>query len=355
MSRPIRCFTSPALGRTMAHGRNHSNREPADTNTCSEVLSEGYRFEHGALFDELSVRRGIGSVGNSSPCMVGNTFGVFHSWAFCFRRDSSPARKRGRAWLEAYIHNHLWSSIFAIVIVCCLILGTGIYLYVRRPPHVKTEANKPVPVPTAPQITTKGSVAPLPSEQGSTPPTAPIRTPQKPVKVPPQTAAPVPPTAAPPQTVNVDHGIGGIGGTFINPTVNNYVPPDRKIISTDREALRAILRKGNQQSVNVAAPPGDNEAQRLGVQIYSLLQESGWTMKNPIVMSYQIVGGPTDYGITVFTHGEPVASMTTLPDNHPLLLLKQLFSKENLQYHFEARLGTPSDVIDIQIGTVPPN
>jgi hypothetical protein len=40
--------------------------------------------------------------------------------------------------------------------------------------------------------------------------------------------APVP-APVPSQTVNVDHGIGGIGGTYINPTVVNEGPPPLKL------------------------------------------------------------------------------------------------------------------------------
>jgi hypothetical protein len=79
----------------------------------------------------------------------------------------------GRARLEAYIHDHLWSSIFAIVIVCCLILGTGTYLYVR-PPHVKTEANKPVSVsaPSPPTPTNDKPTIPPTDKHASPPPSS---------------------------------------------------------------------------------------------------------------------------------------------------------------------------------------
>jgi hypothetical protein len=41
----------------------------------------------------------------------------------------------------------------------------------------------------------------------------------------------------PQQIVNVDHGIGSIGGTLINPQVNNYGPPAARIAYTEERSV----------------------------------------------------------------------------------------------------------------------
>ncbi len=44
------------------------------------------------------------------------------------------------------------------------------------------------------------------------------------------------PTQPPQQTVNIDHGIGSIGGTIIDPVVNNYGPPAPRITHTEERS-----------------------------------------------------------------------------------------------------------------------
>jgi hypothetical protein len=52
--------------------------------------------------------------------------------------------------LEAYVHGHLWSSIAVIVIFCCLVFGTGVYLYVHHPRQTSEAQKVSSPAPAAP-------------------------------------------------------------------------------------------------------------------------------------------------------------------------------------------------------------
>jgi hypothetical protein len=100
----------------------------------------------------------------------------------------------GWARLESHIRRYLLPSIAAIVIICCLIVGTGIYLTVR-PPHVKTTAHnappstpapdKPEPPPTdAPKGIVSPNVKPPHSRPREQPPEKPSVPPYDRVEVP---------------------------------------------------------------------------------------------------------------------------------------------------------------------------
>jgi hypothetical protein len=142
-------------------------------------------------------------------------------------------------------------------------------------------------------------------------------------------------------------------GNGNNATIN-AVPPPRRIASADSAAMLPMLM-ASKPTVNVRAPMGDNEAQQLGVDIYSTLKAARWTMQNPIVMSFTKVGGPVEPGVTVFIHGAPVTgtSQLTLPDTDPKMALANLLRKSGISVNFVPQLDTPEGIMDIQVGPAP--
>jgi hypothetical protein len=134
----------------------------------------------------------------------------------------------------------------------------------------------------------------------------------------------------------------------------NEVPPERRI-KPDVVTSAGPVLAASRARVNVIVMAGDNEAQQLGVDIYNLLKNSGWTMENQIVVSAMKVGGPFEPGVVIYRHGEPVTTETTvsLPAGHPLLALRAFFEKAQLKYTAQQRMGTPEGVIDIEVGPSP--
>jgi hypothetical protein len=83
-------------------------------------------------------------------------------------------------------------------------------------------------------------------------------------------AAPIP--APPQQTVNIDHGIGGIGGTYINPTVNNN--SDRQL--TANQIAFFPTRIAPLATVWISCSSGDAEQIQLATQLQPMLVRAGW-------------------------------------------------------------------------------
>jgi len=139
-----------------------------------------------------------------------------------------------------------------------------------------------------------------------------------------------------------------------NSATINAIPPARRIKPEDSASMLPALT-ASKPTVKVRAVAGDNEAQQLGVDIYNTLKAAGWTMQNPVVMSFFKVGGPVEPGVTVFVHGEPVVSSTqvSLPANDPRMALANLFRKANVSVVFEPQMDTPEGLLDIQVGPAP--
>jgi hypothetical protein len=98
------------------------------------------------------------------------------------------------------------------------------------------------------------------------------------------------PSAAPTQTVNVDHGIGGIGGTYVNPTVNNFAPPSRHILETQKTEFIGCLSK-HPGSVNIMSVNGDPEAYALAGDWLEVFRAAKWSIDNDKVMQFMFGGG----------------------------------------------------------------
>jgi hypothetical protein len=141
---------------------------------------------------------------------------------------------------------------------------------------------------------------------------------------------------------------------IVNTATINAIPPPRRIKPEDITSMLPNLM-ASKSTVNVRAVGGDNEAQQLGVDIYGTLKAAGWTMQNPIVISFIKVGGPVEPGVTVFIHGDPVSSTTqvSLPNNDPRMALANLLRKSNIAVSFVPQMTTPEGLLDIQVGPAP--
>jgi hypothetical protein len=139
-----------------------------------------------------------------------------------------------------------------------------------------------------------------------------------------------------------------------NTATINAVPPARRIKPEASSSMLPDLM-ASKPTVNVRAVTGDNEAQQLGVDIYATLKSAGWTMQNPIVMSFIKVGGPVEPGVTVFFRGAPVTSNTqlSLPNSDPKMALANLLRKSDVTVNFVPQLDTPEGFLDIQVGPAP--
>jgi hypothetical protein len=149
------------------------------------------------------------------------------------------------------------------------------------------------------------------------------------------------------------NGRNNIAQTGPNSTATiNDMPPERRIKADLAPSLGLILASSRGR-VDVVAMAGNNEAQQLGADIYALLKSSGWTMEHSIVMSAMKVGGPFEPGILIYRHGEPVATVLSLQNGDPLLVLKAFFEKAQLKFGFSQRLDVPEGVIAIEVGPAP--
>lgn len=123
-----------------------------------------------------------------------------------------------------------------------------------------------------------------------------------------------PPPIAPTQTVNVDHGIGGIGGTYVNPTVNNFAPPQREITKSIEDELIAVLKR-HPATANIRSDSGDDESHQLAQQLFDIFVASDW---KPISIG-QGVGQALPREIQLCYYGSPgvEGQRGTIPADRP--------------------------------------
>src|ERR1700733_3006027 len=79
-------------------------------------------------------------------------------------------------------------------------------------------------------------------------------------------------------TVNAPNGIGIIGGTVTNPTVNNYInsaPPPRRLTDDERESLVSCLKIRTGTFV-IGALANNGEAYRYALDFSEVFSAAGW-------------------------------------------------------------------------------
>jgi hypothetical protein len=93
----------------------------------------------------------------------------------------------------------------------------------------------------------------------------------------------------PVQIVNAPNGIGTIGGTLVNPTVNNFAPPSRHIPESIRPDLIDCLSK-HPGTVEIMAPVNDAESFALATEWLDVFDKAKWSIDPKMVRSYMSSG-----------------------------------------------------------------
>ena len=102
---------------------------------------------------------------------------------------------------------------------------------------------------------------------------------------------------------NAPNGIAISGGTVSNPTVINNVPPSRGIPADLRANINWLLAR-HKALVRVLVVSGDKEANDFAWQLYNLLEDAGWEMKDKQVIQVVLEGKPWT-GVRVGYRGQP--------------------------------------------------
>jgi hypothetical protein len=161
-------------------------------------------------------------------------------------------------WFCPWVKDQLWRRLVSLlaVAVCVCIVGYSIR------PIEQLSANA-----------LKKSTAPLKSEQ--TQEAKPSENNEKPVAKTgrPKSAAVVSPSPQQ-QIVNAPHGIGSIGGTLINPQVNNYAPPIRTLSDAQKRGIEEFLRTiPSSVQVSIGSVYGSGDADNYAGEFFPLFVE----------------------------------------------------------------------------------
>jgi hypothetical protein len=203
--------------------------------------------------------------------------------------------------VEEYIQSHLWSSIAAIVALCCVIMGTWIYLAVR--PHPKTTLiasgntipPKPTPQPNVPPITQIPNLvvpanrqpsyhAPAIAQPIPQPKVVPMPPPSPPAEV---LSAPTPvpqsiPTQQQPTYQQQCTGSNCFQGTN-NGTVQQNINTARALSETEATVLRNAISKYPPQTISITSYLSSDDAHNFGIEIGNQILRGGWAVRGNAV------------------------------------------------------------------------
>ena len=99
-------------------------------------------------------------------------------------------------------------------------------------------------------------------------------------------------------TNNCPNGICISGGTATNPTVNNYVPPQRTLTPQQQAQIAQALRPICPFEIAVRHIPGDKEGQAYADQISDAIRRAGCTVRRPRFL----IDEHTGEGVFVVAH-----------------------------------------------------
>jgi hypothetical protein len=101
--------------------------------------------------------------------------------------------------------------------------------------------------------------------------------------------------------LNAPNGIAISGGVVNNPTVNNYSPPQRKLLPDFKSRLSVCLSKVS-GTVELTALMNDSEAYTYASDWLELFKTAQWSVKNGSISSFFHVG-PVVQGLQFTLHG----------------------------------------------------
>lgn len=173
----------------------------------------------------------------------------------------------GRRWLRENFHTHPVPYVLAIVVVCCVVLGTSVYLAVRPPlQHIAKAPPNPNPVLNPPANNPPSAITPT-AKPHNKPPATPSAQPS------PATPAIPPAESAAQPTYGQQTCVGNAcaQGPGSQATLNQYGAP--KLVMTDgqQDAISDAMRPFSGSKIDVTAntPTEDSMvyANRLGVAL----------------------------------------------------------------------------------------
>jgi hypothetical protein len=186
-------------------------------------------------------------------------------------------------WCDAARVSTLW----ALGIAYFGLVGFQIYTqYLKdHPAPSRSIADAPISNPIA---TSKSDVVPIPANQkqqsykvAAPKPLKSIEI-QPPISVSEQPQSVAPSTFSPQQTVNAPNGIGTIGGTLINPQVNNFGYMEKTLSAEQMAKISDLMRPfadGTDRSDLISCEGSYPGSITVATQLAKVFREAGWILK----------------------------------------------------------------------------
>jgi hypothetical protein len=94
----------------------------------------------------------------------------------------------------------------------------------------------------------------------------------------------------PTQVVNAPNGIGAIGSTLVNPTVNNFAPPSRTLTADQKSRLAAAAEEIPKSIMVVIGSADDGESQSYAEEIRQVFLQHGTTRARGTLFGWHPTG-----------------------------------------------------------------
>ncbi len=103
-------------------------------------------------------------------------------------------------------------------------------------------------------------------------------------------------------TANAPNGIAIAGGTVIQPTVNNYTPPNRRLSDDQKAMLKACLAVKT-GTFTISAIANNSEAYQYAKYFSDVFSDAGWKNEQPIPVAIIMIAGGMWSGVRISVHG----------------------------------------------------
>jgi hypothetical protein len=162
-----------------------------------------------------------------------------------------------------------------------------------------------------------------------------------------------------PQTVIAPNGIGSIGGTLINPQVNNFGYM-QKDLTPDQIASLSNVIKGFARPISsgdlITCQMGDSNSCVVARSLVKAFRSAGWNLPGSGYGQSLMTEPPESVLIVIrktgsLTMGKPVTSADGLPSG--AYELANALSKIGINVQFSLDDGVPADKFRIVVGTKP--
>jgi hypothetical protein len=165
-------------------------------------------------------------------------------------------------------------------------------------------------------------------------------------------------TSRPAQIVNAPNGIGGIGGTYVNPQVNNFGYMQKTLNADQMTAISALMRPfadGTDRGNLITCQLGDSNSCTVAMQLVKIFRNAGWILPGSGYSQAVMTEAPEPLLISVHAKptlaGEKVTSSAGLPPGAYELANALNAVGMNVQFSIDASLSTTE--FRIIVGTHP--